>query len=157
MSAYLVNAIAAQPMIKVHLNTEVVGGHGDGQLEWVTLRERNSGQEQHLPLESLFVMIGARPRTDWLPADVDRDQHGFLYTEPTQRPAIRGNLHVPPRARNDYPWALCCRRRAIGLGQTGGVRRRRRVSRRLRNPPVPSCADGPKWLSPRAGAARASL
>ena len=79
MSAYLVNAIAAQPMIKVHLNTEVVGGHGDGQLEWVTLRERNSGQEQHLPLASLFVMIGARPRTDWLPADVDRDQHGFLY------------------------------------------------------------------------------
>jgi thioredoxin reductase (NADPH) len=80
MSAYLVNAIAAQPMIKVHLNTEVVGGHGDGQLEWIRLRDRNSGQEQHLPLESLFVMIGARPRTDWLPADVDRDPHGFLYT-----------------------------------------------------------------------------
>ena len=80
MSAYLVNAIAAQPMIKVHLNTEVVGGQGDGQLERVTLRDRNSGQQQHLPLESLFVMIGARPRTDWLPADVDRDPHGFLYT-----------------------------------------------------------------------------
>jgi thioredoxin reductase (NADPH) len=80
MSAYLVNAIDAQPMIKVHLNTEVVGGHGDGQLEWVALRDRNSGEQQHLSLESLFVMIGARPRTDWLPADVDRDPHGFLYT-----------------------------------------------------------------------------
>ncbi|HEX3207478.1 MAG TPA: FAD-dependent oxidoreductase, partial [Propionibacteriaceae bacterium] len=62
MSAYLVNAIAVQPLIKVHLNTEVVGGHGDGQLEWVTLSNRISGQEQELPLESLFVMIGARPR-----------------------------------------------------------------------------------------------
>ena len=80
MSAYLVNAIAAQPMIKVHLNTEVVGGQGDGQLERVTLRDRNTEQQQQLPLESLFVMIGARPRTDWLPADVDRDPHGFLYT-----------------------------------------------------------------------------
>jgi thioredoxin reductase (NADPH) len=80
MSAYLVNAIAAQPIIKVHLNTEVVGGHGDGQLERVTMRDRNSGEEQQLPLESLFVMIGARPRTDWLPAEVDRDPHGFLYT-----------------------------------------------------------------------------
>jgi thioredoxin reductase (NADPH) len=80
MSAYLVNAIAAQPIIKVHLNTEVVGGHGDGQLETVTMRDRNSGEEQQLPLESLFVMIGARPRTDWLPAEVDRDPHGFLYT-----------------------------------------------------------------------------
>jgi len=80
MSAYLINAIAVQPLIKVHLNTEVVGGHGDGQLEWVTLSNRISGQEQELPLESLFVMIGARPRTEWLPAEVDRDQHGFLYT-----------------------------------------------------------------------------
>jgi thioredoxin reductase (NADPH) len=80
MSAYLINAIAVQPLIKVHLNTEVVGGHGDGQLEWVTLSNRISGQEQELPLESLFVMIGARPRTEWLPAEVDRDQYGFLYT-----------------------------------------------------------------------------
>ena len=80
MSAYLVNAIAAQPMIKVQLNSEVVGGHGDGQLESVTLRNRNSGEEQQLPLESLFVMIGARPRTDWLLAEVDRDPYGFLYT-----------------------------------------------------------------------------
>jgi thioredoxin reductase (NADPH) len=80
MSAYLVDAISALPMIKVHLNTEVVGGHGDGQLEWITMRDRKSGQEQQLPLESLFVMIGARPRTDWLPAEVDHDEHGFLYT-----------------------------------------------------------------------------
>jgi thioredoxin reductase (NADPH) len=80
MSAYLVDAISAMPMIKVHVNTEVVGGHGDGQLEWITLRDRSNGQEEHLPLASLFVMIGARPRTDWLPAEVDRDPYGFLYT-----------------------------------------------------------------------------
>jgi thioredoxin reductase (NADPH) len=80
MSAYLVDAISAMPMIKVYVNTEVVAGHGDGQLEWVTLRDRITGHEQRLPLASLFVMIGARPRTDWLPADVDRDQYGFLYT-----------------------------------------------------------------------------
>ena len=79
MSAYLVDAILAMPMIKVHVNTEVVGGGGDGQLEWVTLRERTGGQEQHLPLASLFVMIGARPY-GWLPAEVDRDPYGFLYT-----------------------------------------------------------------------------
>jgi thioredoxin reductase (NADPH) len=80
MSTYLVDAISAMPMIKVHVKTEVVGGHGEGQLEWITLRDRTNGQEQHLRLESLFVMIGATPRTDWLPAEVDRDSHGFLYT-----------------------------------------------------------------------------
>ena len=80
MSAYLVNAICALPVIKVHVNTEVIGGRGNGQLEEITLRDSTLGQEQQIPLESLFVMIGARPRTDWLPPDVERDLYGFLFT-----------------------------------------------------------------------------
>jgi thioredoxin reductase (NADPH) len=80
MSSYLVDAISAQPIIQVHLNTEVIGGYGNGQLELVTIRDRTSGQKQHIPLEGLFVMIGARPFTDWLPSEVERDQHGFLST-----------------------------------------------------------------------------
>jgi thioredoxin reductase (NADPH) len=80
MSAYLFDAICAMPVIKVLVNTEVVGGHGAGQLEGVTIRDRSNGQERQLPLASLFVMIGARPRTDWLPLEVARDGHGFLFT-----------------------------------------------------------------------------
>jgi thioredoxin reductase (NADPH) len=80
MSSYLVDAISAQPIIQVHLNTEVIGGYGNGQLELVTIRDRTSGQKQHIPLEGLFVMIGARPFTDWLPGEVERDPHGFLST-----------------------------------------------------------------------------
>jgi thioredoxin reductase (NADPH) len=80
MSAYLVDAICAMPVIKVHVNTEVVGAQGDGQLEEVTMRDRSNGQESQLPLASLFVMIGARPLTDWLPPGVARDGHGFLFT-----------------------------------------------------------------------------
>jgi thioredoxin reductase (NADPH) len=80
MSAYLVDAICAMPVIKVHVNTEVVACHGDGQLEAVTMRDRSNAHEEQLPLASLFVMIGARPRTDWLPPEVGRDKHGFLFT-----------------------------------------------------------------------------
>jgi thioredoxin reductase (NADPH) len=80
MSAYLVDTIAAHPSIQVHLNTEVVGGQGSGRLEQVRIRERITGREQDLTLESLFVMIGAHPRTDWLPPEVARDSHDFLVT-----------------------------------------------------------------------------
>jgi thioredoxin reductase (NADPH) len=80
MSAYLVDTIAAHPSIHVHLNTEVVGGQGSGRLEQVRIRERITGREQDLTLESLFVMIGAHPRTDWLPPEVARDSHDFLVT-----------------------------------------------------------------------------
>ena len=43
MSAYLVNAICALPVIKVHVNTEVIGGRGNGQLEEITVRDSTLG------------------------------------------------------------------------------------------------------------------
>ena len=80
MSAYLIDAIAAEPIIEVHCNTEVIAGHGHGRLEGLTLRDRLSGEERRLSVEGLFVMIGAQPRTEWLPAGLERDQYGFLLT-----------------------------------------------------------------------------
>jgi thioredoxin reductase (NADPH) len=80
MSAYLVDAIGVQPVISVHLNTEVVDGGGDGKLEYVILHDRVTGWDEQLFLESLFVMIGAQPRTEWLPPEVQRDEDGFLVT-----------------------------------------------------------------------------
>jgi thioredoxin reductase (NADPH) len=34
--------------------------------------------EDWLPADGLFVMIGAAPRTEWLPDEVRRDGHGFV-------------------------------------------------------------------------------
>jgi thioredoxin reductase (NADPH) len=119
MSAYLVDAISAMPMIKVHLNTEVVGGYGDGQLEFVTVRNRMSGQEQHLPLESLFVMIGARPRTDWLPTEVDHDPHGFLYTGAEAAACVSWILERSPHPHETSVPGLF----AVGDVRAGSVKR----------------------------------
>jgi thioredoxin reductase (NADPH) len=80
MSAYLVHAIGAHSAIEVHLNTEVVDGGGDGKLEYVVVHDRARGQDERLLLASLFVMIGARPRTEWLPDELQRDENGFLLT-----------------------------------------------------------------------------
>jgi thioredoxin reductase (NADPH) len=96
MSAYLVDTIAAHPTIHVHLNTEVVGGQGTGRLEQVRIRDRVTGGEQDLSLESLFVMIGAHPRTDWLPAEVVRDSHDFLVTGTEAAASSRWTLDRRP-------------------------------------------------------------
>ena len=82
MSAYLVHAVEAHPAIKVHLNTEVVDGGGDGKLEYAVVHNRAAGQDERLFLASLFVMIGAQPHTEWLPSDMLRDEAGFLMTGP---------------------------------------------------------------------------
>ena len=78
MSAYLVGAIDAEPTISVRTDAEVVGGSGDGRLERCVLRDRSTGAEDEIRADGLFVMIGAEPRTDWLPAEVRRDRHGFV-------------------------------------------------------------------------------
>jgi thioredoxin reductase (NADPH) len=96
MSAYLVHAIGNQPTIDVHLNTEVVDGGGDGRLEYVIIRDRATDQEEHLALESLFVMIGARPHTEWLPPELQRDAHGFLATGADSAASSSWLLARPP-------------------------------------------------------------
>jgi len=78
MSSYLIDTIDAAPNIVVRTSTEVIGGNGDGRLERVQVRDRVSGEEEALPAAGLFVMIGAQPRTDWLPDTVGRDRFGFV-------------------------------------------------------------------------------
>jgi thioredoxin reductase (NADPH) len=63
----------------VRLGSEVVGGGGDGWLDYLVLRA-SGGEEETLPAKGLFLMIGARPRTDWLPAEITRDSRGFVVT-----------------------------------------------------------------------------
>ena len=79
MSQYLVSAIEAAPQIDVRTGTTVCGGDGDGRLERLVLCDA-AGHEESMPAEALFVLIGARPLTEWLPAAVARDAHGFLLT-----------------------------------------------------------------------------
>lgn len=83
MSHYLAREVQATPNVEVRLATEVVGGGGeDGWLDHLVLRDLASGAEETVPAVGLFLMIGARPHTDWLPAEVSRDGRGFILTGP---------------------------------------------------------------------------
>ena len=80
MSQYLVQRIRADERIRVLCRTEVVGAAGDGHVERLTLSDRHTGATTEVDAAWLFVYIGASPRTDWLGADVVRDDHGFVVT-----------------------------------------------------------------------------
>jgi len=98
MSHYLVREVDASPVIDVRLGTEVAGGGGAGWLERLVLRDRQSGAEETVPADGLFVMIGAHPHTDWLPATVARDPQGFVLTG-----AIAEASAAWPLGRQPYP------------------------------------------------------
>jgi thioredoxin reductase (NADPH) len=78
MSAYLIHEMAAARNISVRLRTRVVDGGGSGALDSLTLQDDASGTTEVVEADALFVLIGARPRTSWLPPDIKVDSHGFV-------------------------------------------------------------------------------
>ncbi|GAA3615726.1 NAD(P)/FAD-dependent oxidoreductase [Microlunatus ginsengisoli] len=99
MSRYLVRRIEEHPGIRVRVCTEVVAAAGDGHLERLTLADREHGSTEEVEANWLFAFIGAAPRTDWLGADVRRDDHGFVVTGPEIAAEHAGwSLDRPPYA-----------------------------------------------------------
>jgi thioredoxin reductase (NADPH) len=82
MSHYLVRELQAASNVDVRLGTAVVDGGGEGRLEHLVLRDDAAGDHETVAADGLFVLIGARPHTDWLPPEVTRDARGFLLTGP---------------------------------------------------------------------------
>jgi len=80
MSDYLVREIDAAANITVRYRTEVVNAIGDRELTDVVLRSGTSGDVETVPAAALFVLIGAEPKTSWLPAHIVRDRWGFIVT-----------------------------------------------------------------------------
>lgn len=98
MSGYLIDKITEIPNIEVHTETEVLGVRGNGCLGEITASEQ--GVEVKFPANEMFIMIGAEPRTEWLPEDVMRDKLGFILTgtdlSPDDRKKFRDECGRPP-------------------------------------------------------------
>jgi thioredoxin reductase (NADPH) len=83
MSKYLIDEIGRTSNIEIRPGTQVLDAFGDEHLE--RLRIRGPEGDLEYPASSLFVFIGAAPRTEWLPAAVLRDDKGFLLAGPDLR------------------------------------------------------------------------
>ena len=51
---------------------------GEGRLETLTLRGPEG--DETVAADALFILIGAEPRTEWLPTEIERDARGFVAT-----------------------------------------------------------------------------
>jgi thioredoxin reductase (NADPH) len=80
MSDYLVREIEASPNITVRLNCEVMGARGDRRLRSLMLRNRVGDATEEAAAVAVFILIGAEPKTAWLPPELERDERGFILT-----------------------------------------------------------------------------
>ncbi len=80
MSRYLADRIANHDRIEIHLSTEVREVRGDEVLREVVVEHSPTGELRALPVTTLFVFIGAEPRSGWLPDALARDDGGYVLT-----------------------------------------------------------------------------
>ena len=80
MSSYLVRRIEQTANIELLCNTTVGCMNGDGHLGSVEIVNHKTGQARTVETPAVFSFIGAVPRTDWLPPEIERDAKGFVLT-----------------------------------------------------------------------------
>jgi thioredoxin reductase (NADPH) len=80
MSQYLIDQIQRTPNIEVVTGAHVAEVHGAERLEAISIHCGDSNETNRVPASSLYVFIGAEPRTDWLAGVVERDERGFILT-----------------------------------------------------------------------------
>jgi thioredoxin reductase (NADPH) len=80
MSRYLIRRIEENPVIELHLHTEIAGLDGGEHLERVTWRDKETGETSIHDIRHVFVMTGATPHTDWLKGCLALDAKGFVLT-----------------------------------------------------------------------------
>ncbi|MGK7911024.1 MAG: FAD-dependent oxidoreductase [Synechococcus sp.] len=82
MSQYLIDQIDGTDNIEVLPFHSVMEAKGDDRLEAIVVKDSQTGELKNFDTNSLFIFIGATPRTEWLDGVVQRDGRGFLQTGP---------------------------------------------------------------------------
>ena len=80
MSSYLAHRIMNTPNIEVSRCTEIVQMLGDGHLSAIEIVDKLKGEKRTLHTPAVFSFIGANPRTDWLPEQIEKDDKDFVRT-----------------------------------------------------------------------------
>src|SRR6266480_653112 len=120
MSDYLARRVQAQPNIEILYRTEIRKLFGDQKLEQVELENTRTAERRTIKTPAVFSMIGARPCTEWLPPEIERDDRGFIKTgdDVAEAPAWRANKRRPGPLETSLPGIF-----AAGDVRSGSVKR----------------------------------
>ncbi len=80
MSSYLIEQLDALGVAVVTESRVVDAADDGGRMSRIQLEHVPTGQRQWVPCQGLFITIGARPHTEWLPPEVLRDRWGYVFT-----------------------------------------------------------------------------
>jgi thioredoxin reductase (NADPH) len=120
MSSYLSLRVEAKKNIEILCHTEIRKMTGEKHLETVELENIETHERRTVQTPAIFSMIGAKPRTDWLPPEIERDDKGFVKTGTAvaDAPAWKGAKRPPGLLETSRPGIF-----AAGDVRSGSVKR----------------------------------
>ena len=80
MSRYLSQRIEQTENIELLTETEITGLYGGDYLESAEIINSKTREKREIKTSAVFSFIGAIPRTDWLPPEIETDEKGFIKT-----------------------------------------------------------------------------
>jgi thioredoxin reductase (NADPH) len=120
MSTYLSRRVEACANIDILYQTEICKMSGGKKLEQIELENTKTRERRVVRTPAVFSMIGAKPCTDWLPPEIERDAKGFIKTgmNVANAPAWQANKHQPSPLETSLPGIF-----AAGDVRSGSVKR----------------------------------
>src|SRR6266513_1175925 len=120
MSDYLSRRVEAREDIDILYHTEIRKMSGGKKLEQIELENIMTGERRAVRTPAVFSMIGAKPCTDWLPPEIERDDKGFIKTgsDVANAPAWQASKHQAGRLETSLSGIF-----AAGDVRSGSVKR----------------------------------
>lgn len=120
MSSYLSRRVEVQKNIEILYHTQIRKMFGNKMLEEVELEDTKTGERRVMRTRAVFSMIGAKPCTEWLPLEIERDDKGFIKTGSAvaNAPAWKENKRQPGPLETSLPNIF-----AAGDVRSGSVKR----------------------------------
>ena len=86
MSRYLIRRIEESPRITLHPFSEIDAIEGNGRIDCVRWKNKQTGATEIHRIHHIFLMTGATPNTGWLDNCIALDDKGFIKTGPELLP-----------------------------------------------------------------------